>query len=40
MIAIGLTDQIRTAIVQSAKEFEDAYGELPEGVTETFERSL
>jgi len=38
--AIGLTDKIRTAILQSAKDFEEAYGELPPGVTETFERSI
>lgn len=40
VIAIGLTDKIRLAILQSAKDFEDAHGELPEGVIETFERSM
>lgn len=40
ILTMGLTDKIRLAIIQSAKDFEEAYGELPEGVIETFERSL
>jgi hypothetical protein len=40
VVAMGLTDKIKTAIVQSAKDFEDAHGELPAGVTETYERSM
>ncbi|MGA9855088.1 MAG: hypothetical protein WBR29_07425 [Gammaproteobacteria bacterium] len=40
VIAMGLTDKIRLAILQSAKDFEEAHGELPEGIIETFERSM
>lgn len=40
VIAMGLTDKIKTAILQSAKDFEDVHGELPAGVVETFERSM
>jgi hypothetical protein len=40
VVAMWPTDKLRTAILQCAKEFEDAYGELPEGVRETFERSM
>jgi len=38
--AIGVTEKIKTAILQSAKDFEEAHGELPEGVTATHERSF
>lgn len=38
--AIGVTEKIKTALLQSAKDFEEAHGELPEGVTETHERSF
>ena len=38
--AMGLTDKLRLAIVQSAKDFREAHGELPAGVTETNERSM
>lgn len=38
--AIGLTDKLRTAIVQCAKDFEQAHGELPAGVSETWERTM
>lgn len=37
---IGLTDDIADAITRAAKKFEDAFGELPAGVVETFERSM
>lgn len=37
---IGLTDEIADAITRAAKKFEDAFGELPAGVVETFERSM
>lgn len=38
--ALGLTDEISTAILRSAKHFEEAHGELPAGVVETYERSI
>jgi len=38
--AIGLTDKIKLAITQSAKDFREAHGELPAGVTEISERSM
>jgi hypothetical protein len=40
VVAMGCTDKIKLAIVQSAKDFEEAHGELPAGVTETYERSM
>lgn len=38
--AIGLTEKIIIAIRQSAEAFEEAYGELPAGTHETWERSI
>jgi hypothetical protein len=38
--AMGVTEKIAIAIRQSAAAFEDAYGELPAGITETFERGM
>lgn len=38
--AIGLTERVASAIVMDARLYEDAYGELPPGVTETWERGL
>lgn len=38
--AMGLTEKIVLAIRQSAKDFEDAFGELPTGISATIERSL
>jgi len=40
IMAIGLTERIAAAIATDAKLYEEAYGELPAGVTETWERSL
>ena len=37
---MGLTDNVRAALIKDAKAFEDAVGELPDGITETIERSL
>jgi len=38
--AIGLTDKIKDAILSSARDFRKEFGELPVGITATFERSL
>lgn len=38
--AIGPTEEIIAAIIKCAKPFEQATGELPAGVKETFERSM
>ena len=38
--AMGVTEKIAIAIRQSAAAFEDAYGELPAGISATTERSI
>lgn len=38
--AIGTTDDITDALLKGARAFKEEHGELPAGVTETFERSM
>lgn len=40
IVAMGLTDGIKEAIIKDAKKFRDALGELPDGVRSTQERKL
>ena len=40
LLAMGLDDETKAVLVKRAKLFEEAYGELPPGVTEDWERSL
>jgi hypothetical protein len=38
--ALGLTDKIRDAILSSARDYRNARGELPRGITATHKRSI
>ncbi len=40
IVSMGLTDNVREAILTSARAFYSATGDWPDGVTETFERKL